>query len=178
MYHIKKDKRMLKSAVLICDGLTELLKTKSYAEISITDVCDSKGIARTTFYRLFDTLDDVLLYQFDSIFEESIRQYSDAKKPYTEVLLQFAMHNQVLITTIINIGRNDLFDFPARAKQGAIIQNLDLNISETDWQYCSSILNYLLYGVLSTWVKNGCVETAEQLYKILKREMHIIYRSI
>ena len=88
MYHIKHDKRVYKSANLICDGLAEMLKVKSYDEISITDVCNINGIARTTFYRLFDTLDDVL-YQFDNLFEQSINKYkkdSDLGKSYAKMI--------------------------------------------------------------------------------------------
>ena len=89
MYHIKHDKRVYKSANLICDGLAEMLKVKSYDEISITDVCNINGIARTTFYRLFGTLDDVLLYQFDNLFEQSINKYkkdSDLGKSYAKMI--------------------------------------------------------------------------------------------
>ena len=66
MYHIKTDKRSQRSVKLFCEGLAEVLKKKDYQEISISDLCLETGMARTTFYRLFDIIDDVLLYQFDA----------------------------------------------------------------------------------------------------------------
>ena len=85
-----------------------------YGEIGITDVCAPRGVARTTFYRLFDTLDDVLIYQFDTLFEESFKQYTASpatEKSYAKILLHIAMSNKPLLTAIIHSGRNDLFDF-------------------------------------------------------------------
>lgn len=181
MYHIKNDKRSYKSAELICEGLAERLKTKSYWEISITDVCAATGIARTTFYRLFDTLDDVLLYQFDSLFETALKEYIVPKQTgqsYAKLMLITAMKNPPLITAIISSGRNDLFDFATRAKESTIIQNLQLDINDTDRLYCTPMLNSMVFAALSTWVKEGCKETPDQLFSILKRNMKIICDNI
>lgn len=128
MYHIPNDKRSYHSAALICEGFAEKLREMPYEKINITNVCAPKGIARTTFYRLFDTLDDVLLYQFDSMFEESIRQYENANEPLPQIILRIAICNQALICAILHSGRNDLFDFSTRNKKGVIIQNLKLII--------------------------------------------------
>lgn len=181
MYHIIEDKRVYKSATLICEGLSEILKMKPYAEISITDVCAPKGVARTTFYRLFDTLDDVLLYQFDTLFEDSFRQYTSSPSPeqsYTKILLQIAMSNKALLTAIIHSGRNDLFDFSTRAKENALLQSIHLNIDEQDRTYCRPLLNHIAYAILSTWVNQGCKESSDELYQIMKKEINIIHEYI
>lgn len=173
MYHISNDKRAHRSAALICQGLAEKLQKKPYPEISITDVCAPGGVARTTFYRLFDTLDDVLLYQFDVLFEESLRQYS-AGGSYAKIMLQSAMKDPALTAAIISSGRNDLFDFSTRTREGELLKALRLELSETDRQYCTPMLNQMAYAILRTWVRNGCKETADALYEIMKREIKVI----
>lgn len=120
MYHIKNDKRAYKSAILISESLADMLKEKKYDEISITDVCVARGVARTTFYRLFDTLDDVLIYQFDTLFEESIKQFTSVTnmgKSFARFMVEIAMNNRALVTAIVESGRSDLFDFSTRAKE-------------------------------------------------------------
>ena len=44
----------------IRDGLFAAMKTKAYADITITDVIKASGIARASFYRSYKNLDDVL----------------------------------------------------------------------------------------------------------------------
>ena len=173
MYHIANDKRAHRSAALICQGLAETLRKKPYPEISITDVCAPGGIARTTFYRLFDTLDDVLLYQFDALFEESLQQYS-AGASYARIMLQTAMKDPALTAAIISSGRNDLFEFSTRAREQSLLSALQLDLSETERRYCTPILNQIAYAVLRTWVRNGCQESEEELYEIMKREIRTI----
>lgn len=181
MYHIINDKRAYKSAMLICEGLSEMLQKKHYEEISITDVCSPKGVARTTFYRLFDTLDDVLLYQFDALFEEGFRQYiasPPAEKSYAKILLKIAMSNKPLLIAMIHSGRNDLFDFSTRAKENNLLRSIHLNIAEKDRIYCRSLINHIAYAILSTWVNQDCKESPDELYQIMKNEINIIHKHI
>ena len=60
MYHIKNDKRARASTELICAGLLACMKEKPFARITITDVQRASTVSRSTFYRNFDCLEDVL----------------------------------------------------------------------------------------------------------------------
>lgn len=174
MYHIKDDKRAHQSAALLCAGLAGSLEEKPYKEISITEVCASCGVARTTFYRLFDTLDDVLLYQFDALFEKALRKRG-AKEPdgisYAKLLLDTVMQDKALTAAIVSSGRNDLFDFAARAKENAILRELRLDIGEGDRLYCTPMLNAMAAAVLRTWAVGGCRESADELYESMRRNI-------
>lgn len=177
MYHIKSDKRSQKSAKLICEGLADLLKYKEYSEISISELCTKCAIARTTFYRLFDTIDDILLYQFDSLFEESIQNFQKSKKQdksYARLILHTALNNPILTSLLINSGRTDLFDFSTRLNEDVLINSLDLNINEETRRYCTPILNAIVFAAIRTWLSNGCVESADELYRILRENISLI----
>lgn len=63
MYHIKNDKRAQASTELICAGLLACMKEKPFARITITDVQRASTVSRSTFYRNFDCLEDVLALQ-------------------------------------------------------------------------------------------------------------------
>ena len=179
MYHIKNDKRSGKSAAAFCKSLAVLLNKKPYDEISISDICQECGIARTTFYRLFDTIDDILIYQFDGLFEESLESYasqpqSSKKSSYAEIILKIALSNKPLIQAIVSSGRNDLFDFAAREKEYAITQNMNLNINKKERMYCTPMLNAMIFSVIKTWIANGCMETTDELYQIIKKNLRRI----
>ena len=72
MYHIKNDKRCLRSAALIADALERLLDQKIFADISVSDLQRESGVGRSTFYRLFDNIDDVVTYLVDEKFKDGL----------------------------------------------------------------------------------------------------------
>lgn len=177
MYHIKEDKRSKKSSQLICEGLASMLNKKSYPDITISDICQECHLARTTFYRLFDTIDDVLLYQFDALFEESIKKYltsSHSNQSYAKTILEIALNNHSLIQALLLSNRTDLFDFSTRKKEDSIIENMNLQINKKERIYCTSMLNSMIFAVIKTWMQNGCKETSDELYQIIKKNLKII----
>ena len=50
---------------LLENSLLELLQTRSYMDVTVSDICAAAGIPRRTFYRYFENKEDVL----DSIIE-------------------------------------------------------------------------------------------------------------
>lgn len=70
MYHIPNDKRAQKSADLIAQGLYKSLEKKPLNNIKVNDIYLNSYVSRATFYRLFDSVYDVLQYQCDSIVDE------------------------------------------------------------------------------------------------------------
>ena len=69
MYHIKQDRRSRASADEIARGLNTCLKTMPLSAVTITDLHRATGVSRATFYRLFDNIEDVLVYQCDQMLE-------------------------------------------------------------------------------------------------------------
>lgn len=70
MYHISEDKRAVKSAQLIWEGLEKCLQEKALATVRVSDINEKSFVSRATFYRLFDSVQDVLVYECDCIFTE------------------------------------------------------------------------------------------------------------
>lgn len=62
MYRITKNLRTRQTANIICEGFKNLLKEKSFEEITISDISAKTGCSRSTIYRLFDSVTDVLEY--------------------------------------------------------------------------------------------------------------------
>ena len=181
MYHIKSDKRSHKSAALLCEGLAAMLREKSYQEITISDVCSHCGIARTTFYRLFDTLDDVLLYQFDRLFEAGITQSQNHNVPtssYAYSILKIALSDRALIAALIASGRTDLFDFSTRLKEQQLLHNIGLTLEEPNLRYCTAMLNAMLLSIVKVWVENGNEESVEDLYERSKANLATILKYL
>lgn len=60
------NKTALASQRLIADALLTLLKSKSFSDISISELCKEAKVSRQTFYTLFKSKENVILYELES----------------------------------------------------------------------------------------------------------------
>jgi AcrR family transcriptional regulator len=65
MYKLCKTEQSAKRQRDIENCLLEILCTKHYEEISITEICERMGMPRKAFYRYFDSKDDALAALID-----------------------------------------------------------------------------------------------------------------
>lgn len=172
MYHISKDKRAKVSAEKIGNGFVQCLQTKSFTDITVTEVQKKSGVGRATFYRLFDNTSDVLSFLCDRIFVEAGKEFSKMKNPTTDqttlCFIERCMENKLLLKAIIESNRMDLL-YNAHVK--FIGQAQTYFFPETNKEE----LNYLLITLTAcisafviAWQKNGSKETAENLQNRLK----------
>ena len=62
------NKTALLSQKLIGDALLRLLENESFAEISVSDLCREAEVSRQTFYSLFGTKENVIVYTLQNSF--------------------------------------------------------------------------------------------------------------
>ena len=63
MNTINNERAMKKSKAQICSALMKLLQTKPYRRITVSQVCDSAGVSRPTFYKNFESMDSVVRFR-------------------------------------------------------------------------------------------------------------------
>lgn len=166
MYHIKNNAKSIQSANLISTALFELLKEKSYEEITITDIYRKSYVSRGTFYRLFNTIDDVLYYEVDKIFSEI--QQELVSVDYPNILRYF------IEKTILNL---DLFKIIIDNKKHSIILNcfdkhnknflaaisFESIDKEIQTHYELEIFGGILLAAIGTWYKFNQKESLDEL---------------
>lgn len=64
---MKPDRRVHRTRQLLHDALLDLIMERGYAVVSIQDILDRAGIARSTFYAHFRDKDDLLLTGFQAM---------------------------------------------------------------------------------------------------------------
>ena len=115
MYHISKDKRSRKSAELIWKGMEQCLQEKSFDKLRISDINQKSYVSRATFYRLFDSLQDVLAYECDQIYSQLAEAVKHAdsfsKQDFFVLLVEKWMAQDVLIKVLVeNNMTNVIYD--------------------------------------------------------------------
>ena len=64
----------------ITESVLKLLKEKPLNEISISEICDDAGVGRTSFYRNFETKEDVIKKHIHKLIESWDQEYKASGK--------------------------------------------------------------------------------------------------
>lgn len=171
MYHIKNDKRALRSAELIQEGLIKCLKNKSFDEITVSDIQRESTVSRSTFYRLFDNLIDVLYYQCDllatAMEENYAAQKSSTLQNFIKYSLSFWLDNHGFLEALFKSGKIYILQ-SVMTEHSHYYKDFFTNskLSETEMNYLIPTATSILNTILMTWIKNGKKESADEIYKV------------
>lgn len=174
MYHIANDKRAVKSAELVGNGMLKCLRTRNFEDITVTDVQKASTVGRATFYRLFDNTADVLSYLCDKVFEEASSAYRELSAPDAEqttlTFIRIWMENKVLLKAIADSNRMD-FIYRSHMKYLAPVKDEFFGkneMDETQTVYLMTMLTSCVSAFLTAWLANGANENAEQMHVRIK----------
>lgn len=173
MYHIKNDKRSITSAHMIYDGLKRLLDIKTWNEISITELAEFSGVGRTTFYRIFDTKEDVILYKIDEITSEMYRDVWNNLKPRGEIweydvyckLFSALIEHKDFIHILIkaNLERTYMDKIAEEALESLAFLKVPLSLSEKDWEYVLNMRIAMAFEAMRVMILKYPTDNAKDL---------------
>ncbi len=182
MYHIKDDPRSIRSAQLIGEALMKCLETTNFSRITITQLQETAGIGRATFYRAFDNLNDVLTYLSDEVYRKISEQIkergiSSARQAHLLFFEVWMKEDRLLETVIEHCG---IRPFTAGLLQDneEIYSSMFPQMSEKDLQYAIPISMNTILIALRTWIEKGKKETPQQLLEILTKSYEQILKHL
>lgn len=171
MYHIKNDKRAQASSELICAGLLACMKEKPFARITITDVQHTSTVSRSTFYRNFDCLEDVLALLCDRGFQAVFTAYNALpaaqRGNLPKAVFHYWFHNSAVLEALVQIHRTDILFDSLRRSSGLIEVLQPLADNPARFDYFVAIITSAMIGVLTVWVEHGKTETEDQMVQKL-----------
>ena len=154
----------------IAGAMLKLLTTSSYSDISVSALCKEAGISRQTFYSLFSSMDNVILYilqdsccqivpEFDSGQDASVLEllcssYSSYISQHRDVL-KLLVEND-----IVYLLYNSIFD---TFNHCCCMES----ITEADRQYAA----HFFAGGITGVVRQYCMTEPPQSSKVLNRQL-------
>ena len=176
MYHISRDKRAVQSSELIYEGLLACIKKKPFEQITISDLQKASGVARSTFYRAFDNIADVLYWKCDARFCEAL-QSCQTGEPFDEMALikhyfAYWLKHSDILELLIQINRQDIIYACHMKNAKKLEQSFGTlpGLDNTNARYFMSIRTGVTIGVLKAWLDGGRKETTEELLKIIEKQ--------
>lgn len=104
-YRNTRDRRSIRSAQMIYQGLVKLMREKRFESISVTDLVTRAKVGRTTFYRHFNVVEDVLRMHCEEVVQglteylqayQRDRQGESVTRVLKPVLRYFYLHSEVI----------------------------------------------------------------------------------
>lgn len=185
MYHIKKDKRSQTSAQEIATGFLSCLRTTPLNAITVSDIHRATGISRATFYRLFDTPEDVLHYRFDQMLaestEETLPQSDESPLSQMEQTVTLALKHHEILKALVDNGRFDLLYLYTeklfRIQEFSAVLSPS-EVSSVELSYIRTQLSMSMVATIITWSQNGYRESPSDIVKILKKHVRIVSKLV
>ncbi len=145
----------------ITEALFNLMKRKDYSSISITEICNKAGTGRMSFYRNFDSKEDIIKKWItnttDNFLNESDISYkNDTTKDY---FIKLFSHLEKYKTEAYLIYKANLFNLLKNEFDKKLI-----NLHQKEYEnYKSYFIAGGIFNVYYFWLINGSKENPEEL---------------
>ncbi len=149
----------------ITDSVLKLLREKPLSEISISEIVDDAGVGRTSFYRNFDTKEDVVKRHISDLIETWDQEYkSTGKDSNAELygsLFQHLKNHAEFYLLLKQRNLMHLFLEVYLKKNGPIPEDSNM------WAYIKAFIAYGTYGWIEEWIVRGMQESSETMAEML-----------
>ena len=165
MNTINNERAMRKSQAQIYSALMKLLQTKPYRKITISQVCDSAGVSRPTFYKNFDSMDAVVRFRLLQLKKNYYRSHSRSGDARTRLTDFFAfMQSNREIDLLLAKGRLfPIFEEIVREDCRAQLTSGKEQTSDSAvLAYLPGYLSAAVVSLLRKWIESGYDQTPER----------------
>ncbi|MCR5295610.1 MAG: TetR/AcrR family transcriptional regulator [Lachnospiraceae bacterium] len=156
-----KPKREALVGDYIEEALLLLMKTKDYGAVSITEICKKAGVTRMSFYRNFESKEDILKKWVGSITASFL---ADSRISYKnnssrEYFIKLFTHMEQHKDTCLSLYKAGLI-YIVKEQFDRVF--LEIHEDEYD-EYKSFFLAGGIYNVFLLWLINGCRESPSEI---------------
>ena len=160
----------IRSRKQITDALLKLMEKYPYDEISVKQIVLETDLVRKTFYRNFESKDDVLRSHIRTILRDYFDIVNNAKGDVLTTIFAFAVKHKKLLRLL---DKNDMMYFVLQGMNEFILSmkdktNPELNpftklFEGLDSDYLITLNIGGIWNVISLWVRRGMKDDPEEV---------------
>lgn len=161
----------IKSQQWLAQTLLELMETKSYADISIKDICTKADLSRQTFYNYFESKDELFRFLLRSAYIEKLDSLSEipASSEAISAFVSTVSDNPRLVSAIV---KNNMGNLVSDEIFNAITQFLNRFIpnfeNQPDFSYHVVLLSGALTHFMLYYARNNSEMSEKEMTNILE----------
>ncbi|KFZ26591.1 MAG: HTH-type transcriptional repressor FabR [Candidatus Izimaplasma bacterium HR2] len=174
---MNENKQVLRSRKWIFEALMKLMRENAFKDISISDITSEAGVARLTFYRNYNSKEDIIIHEGRKIYDKLMDDLN--KTVYEKDIIYNSIKK---IITVFNDSAN-LFRLLLRDNLDYLImQSFEIEISNilkvifgvdnTD-KYKVKFYEGALFAIAVEWIKNSREESIDEMTDIIYK---LIYK--
>ncbi|MCQ2742897.1 MAG: TetR family transcriptional regulator C-terminal domain-containing protein [Bacilli bacterium] len=154
----------------IADSLFELLRDKEFCDITVKDITEKSGFSRMTYYRNFESIDEVLDYFLENYLRQFVARWNidlevTPMEDYMEKAFSYLLETREVGELLFRRG---LIDF-VRLQFN---KHPALKTNDTKKAYYFSYIAGGVYNAYRLWIENGFRESPEELSHLLSEFIH------
>ena len=173
----------IRSKKMITDTLFELLKASTYEEITVTEIIQNSGIARKTFYRNFESKDDILKTYLRGLINDYAAEWNERRLDSVAVIFEFVEDYK---DTLLTLSRNNLLPLlliclneylPAAHSKASGDEDIYRHFfGELDPKYLLAFNIGAIWNTLFVWIKGGMKEPVYEIKELLQKYFSMFQR--
>ncbi len=159
----------------IYEAFLQLLEKKHYDSISVCEICTKAGVSRMSFYRNFESKEDLAFKGIKNITDELEKTFKNLKviNKFT-IIQEFFQTAKKYKTALISLQNSQI----EKTLKDIVIQELSNNTHNIDYFNKTSKYIPIMYfsaitSVLFMWLKQGTVESPEDMARMLANTLNI-----
>jgi AcrR family transcriptional regulator len=149
----------------ISESLMILMRKKDFADIAIGEITDKAGVNRSSYYRNFNSKEDIIKYYFNKIIYEHIENIKDNKNiSLNAYLVIMFTHFYRYKKELLLIYKNKLFHITLEALNETFSTIKKQQAFEEKFR-----IYYHTGGIYNTfllWISNEMLETPERMAEL------------
>lgn len=164
----------------IITALFNILKTKDLERITISEVVSKAGVSRMGFYRNYTSKEDVIEKYILAIFLDTLEEvkksrtlHFDIKHIIKTTLTHFQKHSEYI--KLLLARKQEMLLHACYEKAFYFLYNQKKNSRIRE--YSTRMFIGEIFNLEIAWIKNGMVETPEQMAKIYYRVLKLRLNS-
>ena len=151
----------------ITNAFLQMLEKHNIKDVSVSDLCDKAGVGRASFYRNYESKEDVIRQYSDYLIKEWGRQFeNDPESSFFNVFSSLFHHykeHSDFYTLLLNQGMSYMILDTMKRKT---------NLSKEDPNfdaYEKAFFSYGLYGWICEWIERGMQETPDEINELFEK---------
>ncbi len=146
------------------NALFSLMEDEPFNKIKVGEICKKAYVGRTSFYRHFQTKEDVLLYAFIRMWQDWCEDHDiEERKKFTlDNAETFFAYNLAIKNRLNVMYKNKLDAIILKSFEQLMKDDSDLH------GYENRFYGYGLFGILKEWWTRDFKETSHEVANILK----------
>lgn len=169
----------------LVSALLELMKEKPYNAITIKEIALKAALDRSTFYRNFDSKEDVLNYHLDVLSQDYIHRIEQSRdvdmKKVSRIFHEFCNDH---LEFFCSLRRNGLSTFLLEAFNSRlphihrIVQKqFPYSISEENFEFALAFNAGGMWNLLMNWIDSGMVRPYSDLVKVFEEISYFNFKE-